>query len=529
MQKDYEFDIIFILGEIYFDHPLCGAAILKRLLEEKGFKVGVIEQPRNPEEIRKLGKPNLFFAVSTGSIDSMVRNYTPLKKLRVDDKNINYTESVPNRAIITYSNWVRQMFKDSIIVLGGIEPSLRRFSHYDYWDNKIRKPILFDSRADLLIYGPAEKQIVETAKRLKENKNLFGIEGTAIIVNKNNQESYESYKEKNNIIELPSFDEINTEDKKGKEKYIDMQNLFSVEEDLIQKIDNRSVLQFKLPKYTTQDLDKYYGFKFTRVIPSEFRHLRGFEFSIVTHRGCIGDCNFCSLRLMQGKKIISRSEESILEEIEYIASLPNFRGNIDDLGGPSANMYGMDCKCNKEEKDCINCNNLDKSNLRLIQLLNKAKKIQGVKNVYIRSGIRYELASDDYIETLLKGNHIYDTLKIAPEHIDNNVLILMNKNVGDLDQFIKKFEEIKKDTNSSKILSYYFMIAHPGCNSKETKELKKFMDKLKIKGDAVQVFTPTPMTVSTCMYYTGMNPKSKEDVYVPYSYKEKKEQKRIFL
>lgn len=497
------YDIIFVVGELFFDHPLCGIAILKRLLEKNGYTVGIIEMPERDDDIERLGKPNLFFGVSSGSIDSMVRNYTPLKKLRKDDKNLDYNESVPDRAVIVYSNWIRQHFKGSKIVLGGAEATLRRFAHYDYWDNKLRKPILFDSRADILAYGMAEKQILEIAGRIKEDKGLEGIKGTCII-------SKERPKE---FTELPSFDEV----LKSKEKFCDMQMMFSNDKDLAQKIDNRYILQYRMPEYTSKDLDEYYGLPFSREIKSE--HLNGFIFSIVTHRGCIGECNFCSLTYTQGNKIISRSEESILREIKAITKMPIFRGNIDDLGGPSANMYGMDCSLCR--KSCIDCKKLDRSNLKLIRLMRKAQEIDGVKNVFVRSGIRYDLASPEYLTELTKG-HISGKLKVAPEHVNKDVLKLMNKDYGDLKKFISGFKK------TGQKLAFYFMTAHPGSGMKEAKELADAVKRLK-NAEAVQVFTPTPMTISTCMYYTGMDPKTKKKVYVPYTYAEKKVQKRLIF
>jgi uncharacterized radical SAM protein YgiQ len=497
------YDIILVIGEVFFDHPLCGAAILKRLLEKEGYKVGIISMPQKAEDIAELGKPRLFFGVSSGSIDSMVRNYTPLKKLRRDDKKLGYNESVPDRAVIVYSNWIKSQFRDSVIVLGGTEAALRRFVHYDYWDNRLRKPVLFDSRADILAYGNAEKQILEIAKRIKNRQLLGNIRGTCVI----------SREMPAGFAELPSWEEVSG----SKEKFCDMQNLLSNSANLAQKIDNRYVLQFSSPEYTPDDLDSYYELPFTRKIPSG--SLSGFEFSIVTHRGCIGECNFCSLMLTQGNRIISRTEESILREIKRIAKLPHFKGNIDDLGGPSANMYGMDCsKC--KDKSCIDCGRLDRSNKKLISLLRKARQVKGVKNVFVRSGIRYDLASPEYIKEI--ANHVSGTLKIAPEHVNKNVLKLMNKDKGDLKKFISEFKKTKKE------LSFYFMAAHPGCGMKEAKELAKAIKGLK-HAEAVQVFIPAPMTASTCMYYTGLEPKTRTKIYVPYTYSEKKMQKRMIF
>jgi len=526
------YDIIFVMGEAFFDHPLSGAAILKRLLEKNGYSVGIIEMPYSDMDILKLGKPRLFFGVSSGSIDSMLRNYNALKRLRVDDPFDDGVEGhVPDRAVIVYSNWIRKHFKDSVIVLGGTEATLRRFTHYDYWDNKLRKPILCDSRADILCYGNSEKQILEVAKKIDDSyrngKNIIdtraaltGIAGTCIMskhipnVSDGNPED--------EFIELPTFDEVTD----SKEKFCDMQNGFSNERNLAQKIIDRYVLQYKSPKYTPEDLDGYYELGFTREIPDAIRHLRGFEFSVVTHRGCIGECNFCSLNLTQGSKIISRSEESILREIEAMTHLPYFKGSIDDLGGPAANMYGMDCIACSDS--CIDCKKLIKDNKRIIGLLHKTRAIPGIQDVFVRSGIRFDLCTDEYLKEIVM-HHTAHTLRIAPEHVCDDVLKLMNKDRGNLKKFMKTFDDINaeiKDPGERKELSFYFMTAHPGSTMEHANKLAKFIKDVN-NAETVQIFTPTPMTVSTCMYYTGLDPKTKKKIYVPYTYVEKKDQKRV--
>ena len=500
------YDIIFVLGEVFFDHPLSGVAILKRLLEKNGYTVGIIEKPTTEEEIKRLGTPNLFFGVSSGAIDSMVRNYTPLKKLRSEDDYDNYEENVPDRAVIVYSNWIKKNFKDSKIILGGTEASLRRFTHYDYWQNRLRKSILLDTRADLLVYGNGEKQILEVAQRIKDGQEISEMLGTCLL----SRELPEGF------TLLPSEEEVSESDQRSKEKFMQMQLLINNYTNLAQKTGQRYVLQYKSPHYTPKDLDEYYELPFTRNAPKE---LRGFEFSVVTHRGCIGNCSFCSLSLIQGDKIISRSEESILREIKELAKLNHFKGNIDDLGGPSVNMYGMDChKCHR---DCIDCKTLDRSNTRLISLLKKTRQIPGVKNVYIRSGVRYDLATKEYIEELAR-HHIYDTLRIAPEHINKKVLKLMNKDYGNLKEFLQFFDSLK----SGKRLSYYFITAYPGSSMKEAEELAQFIKGW--KNVSLQIFTPTPMSLATCMYYTALD-KDMAKINVPYSYNEKKEQKRVVM
>jgi len=505
-QKDF-FDVIFILGEKYMDHPLCGVAILKRLLEKNKYSVAVIETPKNSIDIMKFGKPRLFFGVSSGAIDSMVRNYTSLNRPRQDDERLEYEKSTPDRADIVYCNWIRERFKDSKIVLGGTEATLRRFTHYDYWQNSLRKSIIFDSRADILVYGPGEKQVLEIAKRIKNGEELAGINGTCIKL----REIPKS--EGRNFVLLPSHEEVS----ENKESFCNMQNLLSNWENLAQKNGNFYVLQYMAPEYFPKDLDEYYELPFSRKITSN--SMAGFEFSVITHRGCIGNCNFCSLRLTAGDRIVSRSEDSIIREVKYIVHLPHFKGIIDDFGGPSANMYGMDCKpCGRE---CLSCPKLDRNNKRLIALLRKVREIAGVEKVFIKSGIRYDLVSLEYLKEITK-HHISGKLKIAPEHVNADVLKLMNKDKGgNLDKFIKDFDKLGCGE-----LSFYFMTGHPGSSMKEAKELAETIKNLR-NAEAVQIFTPTPMTVSTCMYYTGLDPKTKKKVYVPYSFREKKEQKRV--
>jgi len=498
-----QYDIILITGEVYFDHPLCGIAIIKRLLEKNNYSVGLIEQPTTEKEIIALGKPKLFFGVSSGSVDSMIRNYTPLKKKREDDEFSKSYGSIPDRADLVYSNWLKKNFKDTTIVLGGTEATLRRFTHFDYWHNKLKKPILFDSKTTIIAYGSAEKQILEIAEKIKNKKSLVGIEGTCII----------SKEVPKNFIQLPTFEEVS----ESKKKFMDMQLQFSNKKNLAQKIDNRYLLQYKMPIYKPKDLDEYYELPFTRKVPL---YLRGFEFSVVTHRGCIGKCNFCSLNLTQGNKIISRSEESIIREISNITKLSTFRGNIDDLGGPSANMYGMDCDLCQLD-NCLNCKQLNRTNTRLINLLRELKKIKNVKNIFIRSGVRFDLCSDEYIKEL--KNHIYDTLKIAPEHVNKEQLKLMNKDYGNMNSFIKKFDKFIKN----KKLSFYFITAHPGSTLKDARALANSLKYLE-NSDSVQIFTPTPMTNSTAMYYTGLDLK-KNKIYIPYTYREKKDQKNIIF
>lgn len=505
MFEKHQYDIVLVIGELFFDHPMSGSGILKRLLEKYGYSVGIVEQPKSFEDVKSCGVPRLFFGVTSGAIDSMVRNYTPLKKSRAKDRYNDYDEDVSDRAVIVYCNWIKQFAKQVPIILGGTESTLRRFTHYDYWDNKLRRPILFDSRADVLVYGSGEKQVLEIASRINDNKPLHGISGTCEIVSQAPSDA----------VLLPSHEQVLAD----KESFVDLQRLFTNRKCLVQPVGNRFCLQHPSPTYTSNDLDEYYELPFTRKLPKKFR---GFEFSIVTHRGCVGNCSFCALKLIQGEKIVSRSEDSIVREITALTKHPHFKGNVDDLGGPSANMYGMDCEINCE-KNCIDCSFLNRSHDRALALLRRVRSIPGVKNVFIRSGIRYDLASKEYMEEVITKDHIYETLRIAPEHVSSSVLNLMNKNRGDLNEFIKFFNSVQSGKPNKKKLSYYFMTAHPGSTDKEVTELAKVTKKL--GATDIQVFIPTPMTDSTCMYYTGLD-LDKNCIYVPYTYVEKKEQKR---
>ncbi len=513
------FDIILISGDPYADHPLSPVGVIAKVLEAKGYRVGVIEKPdwTSERDFLKLGRPRLFFGITSGSIDSCLANYTPLLRRREKDEHAPYASGKPDRAVIVYCNLVRSLFPGIPIVIGGIEASLRRFAHYDYWTNRVRRSILLDSRADILVYGPGELQVIEIAERLDQSKTLEGIPGTA-IVSRELPDGFEA---------IPSYEEVSSDP----EKFLEAQRAFANYKKLAQKHAGRYVLQHPLPEYTPEILDWVYSLPFSRHIPENYPELEMGQFSVVTHRGCIGRCSFCSLSLHQGDRIVSRSEESILEEIRRLTRHPDFKGYIDDLGGPTANMYGMDCRrC--EQGFCLTCKKLDRSHRRLIELLRRARSIPGVKKVFVRSGIRYDLAlsSPDYVRELVQ-HHVSGLLKIAPEHVSPQVLRLMNKAEVPVEKFRRLFWELSD--NKKQHLKYYFMVAHPGTTRKEAEELAAYVQKLAAAGEkpveGVQVFTPTPMTRSTCMYYTGRDPETGEHVYVPRTFEEKKAQKRLLL
>jgi radical SAM superfamily enzyme YgiQ (UPF0313 family) len=394
-------------------------------------------------------------------------------------------------------------------VLGGIEASLRRFAHYDYWGDDVRRSILLDTRADILVYGPGELQAVEIARRLDRGEGLDGIRGTSII----RAEAPEG------ALVIPSFEEVR--DDKG--KFCEAQKRLTNRKTIAQKHANRFVVQYPSPLYTPADLDRVYGLPFSRRIPEGFPELGMARFSVQTHRGCFGRCSFCALSLHQGERIVSRTESSILEEIRQMTRHPEWKGFVDDLGGPTANMYGMDGASHEE------------AHRRLIALMRAARKVPGVKTVFVRSGIRYDLAveSPEYVRELVR-HHVSGLLKIAPEHVSDRVLKLMNKSGGRrrLEEFRQLFASIVgRKGGRPQHLKYYFMVAHPGTTDKEARELADFLRELERSGEkpveGVQIFTPTPMTRSTCMYHTGLDPITGEPVYVPRPYAEKKAQKRM--
>ncbi len=516
--KGSGFDVILISGEPYADHPLSGVGVIARVLDAQGYKVGVVSQPdwAKDRDFTKLGRPRLFFGLTSGSIDSLLVNYTPLKRPRSRDPHAPHSSQIPDRALLVYCNKVKQLYPGVPIVIGGIEASLRRFAHFDYWENRVRRSILFDSRADILVYGPGELQVIEIAGRLASGESLDGILGTCIVRSNLPPE----------FTLLPSFEEVSADP----DQFCRAQNLFSNRRSLAQASAGRFVLQYPMPEYTTKDLDWIYGLPYEREIPKDFPEFGMARFSVVTHRGCVGRCSFCSLSLHQGDMVVSRSEASILAEIGGLTKHPDFKGYIDDLGGPTANMYGMDCR-QKCEAECLECPKLDRSHQRLIRLMRQARAIPGVKKVFVRSGIRHDLAlaSPEYIKEL-SDHHISGLLKIAPEHVSPRVLRLMNKGIPRLEEFRRLFYKLNKDRKQH--LKYYFLVAHPGTTEKESRDLAWAIRKLEAEGEkpveGVQIFTPTPMTRSTCMYYTGKDPSTGEPIPVPRTFEEKKRQKNMF-
>ncbi len=540
-------DIILITGDAYVDHPSFGAALIGRLLEHYGFRVGVIAQPgwRNTEDFKKLGRPELFFGITAGNLDSMLSNYSPNKiRRKTDDYSPGgKTGRRPDRATIVYSNRIKELFKDVPIVIGGIEASLRRLAHYDFWQDKVRRSILLDSRADILVYGMAELQIMEIANRLKKGEPievLNNIRGTCI--------ARKEIGFLGDYITLPSFEEV----KESKAKFLEAFKIFYAENDsirgkiLVQKHSNLYVIQNPPARPLTQkELDLIYELPFTRKsLPSYekssgIKALETVKFSITSHRGCLANCSFCSIVAHQGRIIQSRSQDSIIKEVKKLILDKDFRGTISDIGGPTANMYMARCNIqsrlgNCKDRDCLLpniCKNLKLGDMESIELLRKVKNLSGIKHVFVSTGVRYDLCLADkelrYLKEICK-HHISGQLKVAPEHVEDRVLKIMNKpSFKVYEKFVKAYNEINKSLNKKQYLVQYFISSHPGCSLKDMFKLALYIRDLGYYLEQMQDFTPTPMTVSSCMYHTGKDPFSLKEVYVSRSYEEHKMQRAL--
>ena len=540
-------DVILVSGDAYIDSPFIGVAVVGRMLEKLGYKVGIIGQPdvKSDKDIKRLGEPRLYWGVSGGSIDSMVANYTATKKFRNSD---DYTPGGkntkrPDRAVLVYTNLIRQNFKDTVpIVLGGIEASLRRVTHYDYWTNKLRKPILFDSKADILIYGMGEQAIRDLTQALDKGTEWRDIRGVCYI----SKEPVEKYHE------LPSHQECLD----NKEKYIDLFDLFYDNNDpiaakgLCQKVDTRYSIQNPPCDYLSEpEMDEVAALPYTRELhpyhrpEGKVKCLETIKFSIMTHQGCWGECNFCAIGVHQGRTIRTRSESSIVKEAIKFKEYKDFKGIISDLGGPTANMYGYEC--NKKLKlgtcdhqRCVDsrhlCSSMKPDHTRVIGMMKQVRNIEGIKKAFVASGIRYDLITEDkrkgysYLKELVE-HHISGQMKVAPEHTQQHVLDLMGKpGKQTLIDFKKLYDKLNKDMGKNQYLTYYLIAAHPGCEEKDMHELKRFTThELKMNPEQAQIFTPTPGTYSAVMYYTEMDPVTRKKIFVEKDTHRKEKQKAI--
>lgn len=543
-----ELDFIVVSGDAYVDHPSFGVAIISRVLESRGYKVGIIAQPswKDTKDFKKLGKPKFGFLITSGNIDSMVNHYTVAKRRR---KNDLYSPGGragfrPDRAVIVYSNRVREAFGDVPIILGGIEASLRRFAHYDYWDNKVRRSILLDSRADLIVYGMGEKQIVQIAEALESGlpiEEITFIDGT-VYKTKDINRPYEPEI-------LPSYEEIISSKKKYAEsfmiQYNNMDSVYGVP--LVEPYENNYYVVQNPPQEPIKqiDLDDIYDLPYMRTYHPIYEKQGGIpaikevKFSIISNRGCFGSCSFCALSFHQGRIVQARSHESIVNEAEKIIDEEDFKGYIHDVGGPTANFRHRACKKQEKhgvckDKQCLfpnPCNQLKIDHKDYLNLLRKLRKLPNVKKVFIRSGIRYDYLMADKDDTFFKElceYHISGQLKVAPEHISPNVLEKMGKPKREVyEKFIKKYKKINKELGMNQFVVPYLMSSHPGSTLNDAIELAEYLRDIGHRPEQVQDFYPTPATLATCMYYTELDPRTMERVYVPKSPHEKAMQRAL--
>ncbi len=543
-----EVDFVLVTADAYVDHPSFANAVIGRVAESLGFKVGIIAQPdwNNPSSFKIFGKPKYAFLVSGGNIDSMVNHYTVNKKKRSSD---SYSPGGkgglrPDRPTIVYSNKLRSIYKDTPIIIGGIEASLRRFAHYDYWQDKVRRSVLCDSGADILVYGMGERAIKEICLRLKDNediKNITDIKGTCYLT--------KDISDIENCLELPSFTEVSD----SKNKYaISVKHQYEehnpyLGKTLIEKQNDNLYLVQNPPQpvLTRAELDKVYSLKYQRDWHPDYDKDGGVpaisevKFSVISERGCFGGCNFCSLAFHQGRIVSSRSEKSIINEVKKMVYDDDFKGYIHDVGGPTANFRFPACEKQNEKGACKGrqclaptpCKNLKVSHKEYLQLLRKIKEIDGVKKVFIRSGIRFDYLIYDKDTSFFKElcrDHVSGQLKVAPEHCSKDVLELMGKpEISVFNKFRKKFFEFSKEAGKEQYLVPYLMSSHPGSTLKDAVLLAEFLRDINYQPEQVQDFYPTPGTVSTCMYYTGINPVTMKKVYVPRSFNEKKMQRAL--
>jgi uncharacterized radical SAM protein YgiQ len=542
-----QLDFIIVSGDAYVDHPSFGTAIIGRTLESQGFTVGIIAQPRwhDCEDFKKLGKPKYGFLVNSGNIDSMVNHYTAAKKIRREDLYSPGGEAGhrPDRALIVYCNRIREAYKDTAIAIGGIEASLRRFAHYDYWDNKVRRSILVDSKADLLMYGMGEKTVIQIAELLRYGasiKNINTVRGTCYLT--------KDITNVKNAVTVPSFEEVSTDKKAyGKAYELEYYEQDSINgRTIIQQYGDRFLVQNPPQEDLTQgEMDMTYDLPYTRTYHPIYEAKGGIpaitevEFSITSHRGCFGSCSFCALTFHQGRVIQNRGQESIIEEAKLLTTLPNFKGYIHDIGGPTANFRHRACKKQIEHGTCKNkqcmfpspCKNLIIDHTEYLSLLKKVRKLPGIKKVFVRSGIRYDYLIHDKNDSFFKElceHHISGQLKVAPEHVVPKVLNQMGKPTRDVyDRFVNKYFQINEKIGKKQFLVPYLMSSHPGSDLNAAIELAQYIKQMGYTPEQVQDFYPTPGSLSTTIYYTGYNPLTGEEVYVPKTPEEKEMQRAL--
>ncbi len=540
-------DFVYVIGDTYVDHPSFGAAIISRVLEAKGFSVAIVSQPdwRSDQDFTRFGRPRLGFLVTSGNIDSMVAHYTAAKRKRSEDAYSpgGKAGKRPDRAVLVYCQKIRQLYGDIPLIIGGLEASLRRFAHYDYWDDRVRPSILEESGADLLLFGMGEHSILEVARGLRDGipvGELTEIRGSCYMTAPEHTPF--------GAAECPSYAQV-CESKKAYAKACRIQ--YDQQDEVygkrvIQRHGSRMLVQNPPAlSLTTEELDWVYSLPYTRTYHPSYEALGGVpgiaevQFSITHNRGCFGFCNFCSIALHQGRRITVRSEESVIREAERIVQMPNFKGYIHDVGGPTANFRHPSCEkqltaglC--KGKKCLAptpCKGLHADHREYLHMLRRLRKIKGVKRVFIRSGIRYDYLMADPDDTFLRElirYHVSGQLKVAPEHCAAAVLDKMGKpHIEAYLAFQKKFYEITKGMGKEQYLVPYLMSSHPGSTLQAAVELAVFLKQQHIHPEQVQDFYPTPGTLSTCMFYTGLDPYTMEPVYVPKTPEEKAMQRAL--
>ena len=556
-----EVDVVLFSGDAYVDHPSFGAAVIGRILEAEGLRVAIVPQPNWKDDLRdfrKLGRPRLFFGVTAGCMDSMVNKYTANKRLRSEDA---YTpdgrhDQRPEYPSIVYTQILKRLYPDIPVVLGGIEASMRRLSHYDYWQDAVRRSILCDSGADILVYGMGEKPIVEIAKQLKqtENKNINEIPQTAIL-----------YHRKEEIPGGVTEDDIilNSHEQCLRDKRAEAANFRHIEEEsnklhasrLIQEVEGcYVVINAPYPPMTTEEIDRSFDLPYTRLPHPRYKSKRipaydMIKHSVNIHRGCFGGCAFCTISAHQGKFIASRSKESILREVKAISQLPDFKGYLSDLGGPSANMYGMGGKdktlCARcKRPSCIHpkvCPNLNTDHRPLLDIYRAVDALPEVKKSFIGSGVRYDLlqhrtddeavnrAAAEYTRELIT-HHVSGRLKVAPEHTSDRVLHVMRKpSFAQFEQFKRTFDRINREEGLRQQIIPYFISSHPGCTAEDMAELAVLTKRMDFHLEQVQDFTPTPMTVSTEAWHTGLHPYTLQPIFAAKTQRDKLAQRQFFF
>ena len=515
-----ELDIILITGDAYVDHPAFGASILARYLFSFGYRVGIIDQPVSDEDYQIFGRPRLFFGITSGNMDSMVNHYTAQKKIRTEDAFTpnGKTGLRPDRAVLIYTQKVKQLFKNVFVVIGGVEASMRRIPHYDFWTDKVRNSILIDSKADILLYGNAEKQILEIAETLNKNEAIKQVNGSCVMSNVKPE----------NAVLLTDFESL-----KKPKNFFNMTKLF-IEKHLTDILYfpfyNRFFIHYPpTSPLTTEEIDNVYNLPFTREVHPKYKgkYIKAFEqikLSILSHRGCYGGCSFCTIGFHQGKTIQSRSKDSIIKELNSISSKSYFKKTITDIAGASSNMYGTFCKANLSEKcnkhSCLYpdiCSNLVFNEKPYISVLKAARLNKKVNNVFISSGVRFDLALNqpEFIQDLCVF-HTSGHLKLAPEHISNQVLRKMYK--PSIDKYLKFSDiyfEICKKIDKKQFIIPYLIVGFPGSTLEDALELALFLKKNNLHVEQIQEFTPTPMTIATMMYHTGIDFESEEKIFIP--------------